>query len=251
MVRKMLEINGLSVDYGHISALSEVHLSVGDNEIVSLLGSNSSGKSTILRAIIGLVPLSTGVMIFDGRRIESLSVDARVKLGITIVPEGRGILPKMTVLENLQMGGYIHNDRTVLEFQLEKILALFPVLKERSHQMGGTLSGGEQQMLAIGRALVAKPKLILMDEPSMGLAPVIVEHVFSIIKAINRDGTMILLVEQNARMALSVAHEFYVLQKGKTVLEGKVHEDKLLIERGDGKRVVLSEEEFEEAYLGG
>lgn len=125
------------------------------------------------------------------------------------------------------------------------------MFRRRSHQMGGTLSGGEQQMLAIGRALVAKPKLILMDEPSMGLAPVIVEHVFSIIKAINRDGTMILLVEQNARMALSVAHEFYVLQKGKTVLEGKVHEDKLLIERGDGKRVVLSEEEFEEAYLGG
>jgi branched-chain amino acid transport system ATP-binding protein len=251
MAGERLEVKGISVDYGLVSALSTVNLSVGNNEIVSLLGSNSSGKSTLLRTIMGLVPLSSGVMIFDGRRIESLSVDARVKMGIALVPEGRGILPNMTVFENLQMGGYILDDRTLLESQLNKILNLFPVLKERSHQLGGTLSGGEQQMLAIGRALVSKPKLILMDEPSMGLAPIIIEHVFSIIKDINLDGTMILLVEQNARMALSVVHKFYVLQKGKTVLEGKVQEDKLVVERGNGNKIVLSEEEFEEAYLGG
>lgn len=251
MASERLELKGISVNYGQVSALSTVHLSVGNNEIVSLLGSNSSGKSTLLRTIVGLVPLSSGDMIFDGRRIESLSVDARVKMGIMLVPEGRGILPNMTVFENLQMGGYILNDRTLLESQLNKILTLFPVLKERSHQLGGTLSGGEQQMLAIGRALVSKPKLILMDEPSMGLAPIIIEHVFSIIRDINHDGTMILLVEQNARMALSVVHKFYVLQKGKTVLEGKVQEDKLIVERGGENKIVLSEEEFEEAYLGG
>jgi branched-chain amino acid transport system ATP-binding protein len=247
---KLLEINGVSVNYGQVQALSSVSLSVGRNQVTTLLGSNSAGKSTLLRTIIGLVPLSGGAMNFDGVSIGSLSVEARVKMGIATVPEGRGILPKMTVLENLQMGGYVIKDGQTLEAQLKKILAFFPVLKERSHQMGGTLSGGEQQMLAIGRAMMSKPRLILMDEPSMGLAPIIIEHLFSIIQDINRDGTVVFLVEQNARMALSVAKRFYILQKGKTVLEGTVHEGNLIVERGGEGNRVLSEEELEETYLG-
>jgi len=246
----MLEIDTISVDYGHVNALSSVSAGVAEGEVVCLLGSNGAGKSTFMRALIGLVDLSSGTIAFDGKRIDTLPVEDRVKLGIATVPEGRGMLPNMTVYENLQMGAYIRG-KAPIGRKLEWVYSLFPVLKERSDQAAGTLSGGEQQMLAIARALMLGPKLILMDEPSMGLAPVIVERVFSTIKEINNSGTTVLLVEQNARMALSVGGRFYVLQKGEVVLEGAVEDGRLISENEDGERIVLNEEELEQAYLGG
>ena len=246
----MLEIDTISVDYGHVNALSSVSAGVAEGEVVCLLGSNGAGKSTFMRALIGLVDLSSGTIAFDGKRIDTLPVEDRVKLGIATVPEGRGMLPNMTVYENLQMGAYIRG-KAPIGRKLEWVYSLFPVLKERSDQTAGTLSGGEQQMLAIARALMLGPKLILMDEPSMGLAPVIVERVFSTIKEINNTGTTVLLVEQNARMALSVGGRFYVLQKGEVVLEGAVEDGRLISENEDGERIVLNEEELEQAYLGG
>lgn len=246
----MLEIDTISVDYGHVNALSSVSAGVAEGEVVCLLGSNGAGKSTFMRALIGLVDLSSGTIAFDGKRIDTLPVEDRVKLGIATVPEGRGMLPNMTVYENLQMGAYIRG-KAPIGRKLEWVYSLFPVLKERSDQAAGTLSGGEQQMLAIARALMLGPKLILMDEPSMGLAPVIVERVFSTIKEINNSGTTVLLVEQNARMALSVGGRFYVLQKGEIVLEGSVEDGRLISENEDGERIVLNEEELEQAYLGG
>ena len=246
----MLEIDTISVDYGHVNALSSVSAGVAEGEVVCLLGSNGAGKSTFMRALIGLVDLSSGTIAFDGKRIDTLPVEDRVKLGIATVPEGRGMLPNMTVYENLQMGAYIRG-KAPIGRKLEWVYSLFPVLKERSDQTAGTLSGGEQQMLAIARALMLGPKLILMDEPSMGLAPVIVERVFSTIKEINNSGTTVLLVEQNARMALSVGGRFYVLQKGEVVLEGAVEDGRLISENEDGERIVLNEEELEQAYLGG
>ncbi len=246
----MLEIEAISVDYGHVNALSSVSAGVAEGEVVCLLGSNGAGKSTFMRALIGLVDLSSGTIAFDGKRIDTLPVEDRVKLGIATVPEGRGMLPNMTVYENLQMGAYIRG-KAPIDGELEWVYSLFPVLEERSGQAAGTLSGGEQQMLAIARALMLGPKLILMDEPSMGLAPVIVERVFSTIKEINNSGTTVLLVEQNARMALSVGGRFYVLQKGEVVLEGAVEDGRLISENEDGERIVLNEEELEQAYLGG
>ena len=246
----MLEIEAISVDYGHVNALSSVSAGVAEGEVVCLLGSNGAGKSTFMRALIGLVALSSGTIAFNGKRIDTLPVEDRVKLGIATVPEGRGMLPNMTVYENLQMGAYIRG-KAPIGRELEWVYSLFPVLKERSGQAAGTLSGGEQQMLAIARALMLGPKLILMDEPSMGLAPVIVERVFSTIKEINNSGMTVLLVEQNARMALSVGGRFYVLQKGEVVLEGAVEDGRLISENEDGERIVLNEEELEKAYLGG
>jgi branched-chain amino acid transport system ATP-binding protein len=244
----LLEVDRLSVRYGPVHALADVSVKAPRGEIVALLGSNGAGKSTLMRALIGLTESSGGIS-FGGKRIEHLPVDQRVKLGIATVLEGRGMLPGMTVYENLQMGAYLRPDDD-LEPDFDDVFAAFPVLHDRLKQLAGTLSGGEQQMLAFGRAMMLRPKLILMDEPSMGLAPVIVEKVFDAIERINRAGATILLVEQNARMALSVAHKFYVISTGSVVLAGRVDRGELLVERGDGF-VRVTEDELESAYLEG
>ena len=246
----MLQIEDIYVNYGQVSALSGVNAAVSEGEVVCLLGSNGAGKSTFMRALIGLEPLRSGRITFCGQRIESMPVEERVGMGIATVPEGRGMLPSMTVHENLLMGAYVRGAED-LDADLDQVYEIFPVLKERSGQAAGTLSGGEQQMLAIGRALMLRPRLILMDEPSMGLAPVILERVFSTIEEINRSGTTVLLVEQNARMALSVAHKFYILQKGEIVLDGKIEGGRLVSKKESGENIVLTEQELEGAYLGG
>jgi branched-chain amino acid transport system ATP-binding protein len=202
-----------------------------------------------MRALIGLARVSSGSISYCGDRIEGLPIEERVKLGIATVLEGRGMLPRMTVFENLQMGAFCQPAEN-LEGDLEKVFATFPILNERLKQLAGTLSGGEQQMLAFGRAMMLRPNLILMDEPSMGLAPVIVEKVFDAIESINKAGTTILLVEQNARMALSVAHRFYVISNGSIVLAGKVIEGELFVNSQD-RLVAVSQEELEAAYLEG
>lgn len=248
-MQDFIKVDGLSVRYGPVLALSNVSLTAAHGEIVTLLGSNGAGKSTLMRALIGLASACEGTIAFSGNRIEQLPVEERVGLGIATVLEGRGMLPRMTVLENLQMGAYLRADGD-LAVDLQRVLSTFPALQNRLKQLAGTLSGGEQQMLAFGRAMMLRPKLILMDEPSMGLAPVIIEKVFEIIESINKTGTTILLVEQNARMALSIAHKFYVISTGSIVLSGKVDREKLLVER-DGSIVTITEEELEAAYLEG
>lgn len=246
----MLEVRDVSVRYGPVEALSSISIDVEAGEIVTLLGSNGAGKSTLMRTVIGLVEAAEGSIQFNGVNINQVPIDARIRSGIAIVMEGRGILPGMTVLENLQMGAYIRGNDPI-GVDLDQVFARFPVLDQRQRQAAGTLSGGEQQMLAIGRALMQKPKLILMDEPSMGLAPVIVEKVFDTIQEINRAGTTVLLVEQNARMALSIAHRFYVLRTGEIVLDGSVKGDKLIVDDGRGKTKTINEDDLEAAYLEG
>jgi branched-chain amino acid transport system ATP-binding protein len=204
--------------YGNIRALRGISLTVERGEVVTLIGSNGAGKTTTLRTIMGLLVPRAGQITLEGQRIEGLATDRIVRLGIAQSPEGRRIFPRMSVLENLEMGAFARRDRAQLPSDLEHVLRLFPRLKERIRQRAGTLSGGEQQMLAMGRALMARPKVLLLDEPSMGLAPLLVETIFSIIRTINAEGTTILLVEQNARMALQVAHRGYVLQSGEIVL---------------------------------
>jgi len=204
--------------YGNIRALRGISLTVERGEVVTLIGSNGAGKTTTLRTIMGLLVPRAGQITLEGQRIEGLATDRIVRLGIAQSPEGRRIFPRMSVLENLEMGAFARPDREQLPADLEHVFRLFPRLKERLRQRAGTLSGGEQQMLAMGRALMARPKVLLLDEPSMGLAPLLVETIFSIIRTINAEGTTILLVEQNARMALQVAHRGYVLQSGEIVL---------------------------------
>jgi branched-chain amino acid transport system ATP-binding protein len=204
--------------YGNIRALRGISLTVERGEVVALIGSNGAGKTTTLRTIMGLLVPRAGQITLEGQRIEGLATDRIVRLGIAQSPEGRRIFPRMSVLENLEMGAFARRDREQIPSDLEHVLRLFPRLKERLRQRAGTLSGGEQQMLAMGRALMARPKVLLLDEPSMGLAPLLVETIFSIIRTINAEGTTILLVEQNARMALQVAHRGYVLQSGEIVL---------------------------------
>jgi len=204
--------------YGNIRALRGISLTVERGEVVTLIGSNGAGKTTTLRTIMGLLVPRAGQITLEGQRIEGLATDRIVRLGIAQSPEGRRIFPRMSVLENLDMGAFARRDREQIPSDLEHVLQLFPRLKERLRQRAGTLSGGEQQMLAMGRALMARPKVLLLDEPSMGLAPLLVETIFSIIRTINAEGTTILLVEQNARMALQVAHRGYVLQSGEIVL---------------------------------
>jgi len=204
--------------YGNIRALRGISLTVERGEVVTLIGSNGAGKTTTLRTIMGLLVPRAGQITLEGQRIEGLATDRIVRLGIAQSPEGRRIFPRMSVLENLEMGAFARRDREQLPADLEHVFRLFPRLKERLRQRAGTLSGGEQQMLAMGRALMARPKVLLLDEPSMGLAPLLVETIFSIIRTINAEGTTILLVEQNARMALQVAHRGYVLQSGEIVL---------------------------------
>jgi len=214
----VLELTDVHTYYGNIRALRGLSLSVQAGEIVTLIGANGAGKTTTLRTILGTVPPRRGHVIFNGHRLDTLTTHRIVRLGIAQSPEGRRIFPRMSVLENLELGAFARADREAIAPDLERVFALFPRLRERVGQKGGTLSGGEQQMLAIGRALMARPSLLLLDEPSMGLSPILVEAIFRIVQDINRQGTTILLVEQNARMALRVAHRGYVIQTGRIVV---------------------------------
>jgi branched-chain amino acid transport system ATP-binding protein len=214
----MLVLHDVHAYYGHIHALQGVSLQVQKGEIVTLIGANGAGKSTTIRTITGLLRPRRGTITLEGERIDQLPPHRIVQRGVAQAPEGRRIFPRLTVRENLEMGAYARRDPAAIRADLERVFALFPRLKERAAQLGGTLSGGEQQMLAIGRALMAQPRLLLLDEPSMGLAPTMVELIFQTIREINQQGTTIMLVEQNALMALEVAHRGYVLQTGRVVL---------------------------------
>jgi branched-chain amino acid transport system ATP-binding protein len=216
----MLELKGLSSGYGAIEALKSIDLRIDKGEIVTLIGANGAGKSTTLRSITGLVPPSAGEVIFEGRKLNGTPTHEITALGISMVPEGRAIFANLTVLENLEMGAYLRKDKAQNVASLESVFTLFPRLKERRKQAGGTLSGGEQQMLAIGRAMMARPRLLLLDEPSLGLAPLLVHAIFGAIDTINKEGTTILLVEQNANAALRHSHRAYVLETGSIVMEG-------------------------------
>ena len=233
-----LEIKDLHVHYGKIEAIKGISVVVNQGEIVTLIGANGAGKTTTLKTISGLRKVSSGQILFDGRDISKVPAHERVDLGISQAPEGRGIFPGMTVLENLEMGKFHRRDRRhEMKEDLDKIYALFPRLKERTAQAGGTLSGGEQQMLAIGRALMARPQLLLLDEPSMGLAPQMIANIFRIITEINKTGVTILLVEQNAQQALQRAHRAYILETGNVVKEAKASD-------------LLNDPAVREAYLG-
>jgi branched-chain amino acid transport system ATP-binding protein len=233
----MLELKDVHTYYGNIHALKGISLTVNDGEIVTLIGSNGAGKSTTLRTIQGLNKPRSGSVVLDGVELHKLPAHQIAELGVAQSPEGRMIFPRMTVMENLEMGAYVRKDLTTFNEDLEHVLKLFPRLKERITQKGGTLSGGEQQMLAMGRALMAKPKILLLDEPSMGLAPLLVELIFDIIKKLNEEGTTILLVEQNALMALSIAHRGYVLQTGEIILS-------------DSAKNLKNDEMVQKSYLG-
>ncbi len=217
----LLEFRNVNTHYGDLHVLKDVSCVIGRGEIVALLGGNASGKSTTMKTIMGVVRPTSGAVLFDGKPIERLRTAERVKRGIAPVPEARRLFPRMTVLENLELGAYTRPRGPQFEDDLKRVYALFPRVKERRLQLAGTLSGGEQQMVAIGRALMARPRLLCMDEPSMGLSPRLVEQVFDIIQEINRQGTTIFMVEQNAAMALSIAHRAYVLQTGQVVLSGE------------------------------
>ena len=233
----MLKVQDLSVHYGMIQAVHNVSFEVKQGEIVSLIGANGAGKTTILRTISGLVRPSNGQIIFEGKNIEKAAPQKIVADGLSQVPEGRHVFSGLTVQENLDMGAFLRKDNTLKE-DFEQIFAKFPILKERRNQDAATLSGGEQQMLAMGRALMSKPKLLLLDEPSMGLAPIFIKEIFSIIQEIQAQGTTVLLIEQNANMALSIADRGYVLETGKVILSGT------------GKELLASDE-VRKAYLGG
>ncbi len=220
----MLELRNVHSFYGHIHALKGISLTVDRGEIVTLIGANGAGKSTTIRTISGLVHPRHGEIYLEGERIDGLPPHRVTELGVAQAPEGRWIFPRLTVMENLEMGAFIREDPDGIREDLEYVFRLFPRLQERQDQLGGTLSGGEQQMLAIGRALMGRPRLLLLDEPSMGLAPMLVERIFETIQSINREGMTILLVEQNALMALQIAHRGYVLQTGEIVLEGTAEE---------------------------
>jgi len=234
----MLDVNGISVYYGNIAAVKELSLQVNQGEIVTLIGSNGAGKSTTLRTISGLLRPRTGVVAFEGRKIEGMPAHEIVGLGIAQSPEGRRIFPRMTVAENLDLGAFLRKDKAGIAEDQERMLELFPRLRERIAQKAGTLSGGEQQMLAVARALMARPKLLLLDEPSMGLAPVLVDVIFATIRRIRESGTTVLVVEQNARAALSVADRAYVLESGTIKLSGEA-------------RALRNNPEIAKAYLGG
>jgi branched-chain amino acid transport system ATP-binding protein len=216
----MLELRNLSSGYGAIEALKSINIRIESGEIVTLIGANGAGKSTTLRNITGLVAATSGEIIFEGRRLNDVPTHRITALGISMVPEGRAIFANLTVSENLDMGAYLQKNKAQNAKELDRVFTLFPRLKERLKQLGGTLSGGEQQMLAIGRALMSRPRLLLLDEPSLGLAPLLVHTIFSAIDEINKEGTTILLVEQNANAALKHSHRAYVLETGSIVMEG-------------------------------
>ena len=233
----LLSIKGIVAGYGSVEVLHQVSLDVNEGEIVTLIGGNGAGKSTTLMCTSGIVPLRGGEIHFDGKRIDGTRADLLVGRGLVQVPEGRRIFPRMTVLENLMMGAYGRDDKPGIARDLEQVYALFEILKQRSTQFGGTLSGGEQQMLAIGRAIMSKPRLLMMDEPSMGIAPLLVAKIFEAVTALNRSGLTILLVEQNARAALKLAHRGYVLETGRVTLT-------------DDAAKLLVDPRVREAYLG-
>jgi branched-chain amino acid transport system ATP-binding protein len=232
-----LELRNVNTHYGPIQVLRDVSIQIWSGEIVSLLGGNASGKTTTLKTILGYVVPTQGDVLLDGQRINGWSTDKLVQRGVSMVPENRRLFKRMTVRENLELGSYLRDDREAIEEDYERVFKLFPRVKERLGQSAGTLSGGEQQMVAVGRALMARPKVLLMDEPSMGLAPVLVEQSFEIIEQVNRQGTTIFVVEQNASMALSIADRGYVLQTGRIVL-------------ADRAASLLENPQMREAYLG-
>ena len=233
-----LEVRDLHVRYGAVKAVRGISFSVDQGEIVTIIGANGAGKSTIMNTLAGLLKPAAGTILLDGKDVTNLQAHAMVAGGAALSPEGRQIFPRLTVRENLALGAYLQKDKGRVEENYERVFSLFPRLKERIGQMGGTLSGGEQQMLAMGRGLMSNPKLLMLDEPSMGLAPILVEQIFEIIKRLHKAGTTILLVEQNARMALSVADRGYVLETGKIVATGTGDE-------------LLRDEAVKKAYLGG
>lgn len=234
----MLELSSVNVYYDAIHALKDLSIKVCEGEIVTLIGANGAGKSTTLKTISGLLKPRSGSIKFKGKDVTAFTAPEIVKLGISHVPEGRRVFAQMTIMENLEMGAYIRRDKSEISKDYERIFTLFPRLKERKNQLAGTMSGGEQQMLAIGRALMSRPEILLLDEPSMGLAPLIVKDIFSIIKDINKAGTTILLVEQNANMALQISNRAYVIRNGVIEIEGKAEE-------------LLNNDEIKNAYLGG
>lgn len=234
----MLELQNLNVYYGAIHALKGINLKIDQGEIVTLIGANGAGKTTTLRTISGIEKAKSGKILYNGQEINSRSASAIVKLGISHAPEGRRVFSTMSVFENLEMGAFTRTDKAQIKKDLDNVFSLFPKLLERKDQLAGTLSGGEQQMLAIGRALLSRPKLLLLDEPSLGLAPIIVKEIFSIIKNINEDGTTILLVEQNANMALQCANRAYIIKNGEIDIEGDAN-------------ALLNDEKVKNAYLGG
>jgi branched-chain amino acid transport system ATP-binding protein len=234
----MLELKKIKTFYGNIQALKEVNIEISEGEIIALIGANGAGKSTTLMSICGIVPPRSGEILFMGQPIQDMAPNKIVSLGICQVPEGRRIFPFLTVAENLDMGAFLRNDKDEIKHDIEYIYELFPILADRRNQAGGTLSGGEQQMLAISRALMAKPRLLLMDEPSLGLAPLIVKQIFEIIKKINAESkTTIFLVEQNANMALKVAHRGYVMETGRVTLS-------------DTAQNLMANDDVQKAYLG-
>lgn len=233
----MLELRKVHAAYGNIQALHGISLSIEQGEIVTLIGANGAGKTTTLMSICGGVPVSNGEIIFEGQALHSMSMDRIVRLGISQVPEGRLIFPDMTVMENLDLGAFLRSDTLEINRDLDYVFDLFPILAERRKQLGGTLSGGEQQMLAISRALMARPRLLLLDEPSLGLAPIIIAQIFDIITKVNAGGTTVFLVEQNAHQALKIAHRAYVMENGSITLEGQAQD-------------LLTNEAVKKAYLG-
>jgi branched-chain amino acid transport system ATP-binding protein len=237
MAEPLLELEEIVVRYGGIQAVRGISIRVDEGEMVTLIGGNGAGKTTTLKAISGVKRASAGSILFEGSRIDQLPAYRIVELGICQAPEGRKIFPRMSVRENLEMGAYARRGAKEMRDDFDRVFALFPVLKEREKQPGGTLSGGQQQMLAIGRALMARPRLMMLDEPSMGLAPVLVERIFELLKEIHGQGTTILLVEQNAHMALNVADRGYVLESGQIVLE-------------DSAKSLLGNDQVRKAYLG-
>ncbi len=234
----LVEISNATVYYGKSIAIENVSVGVPEGAIVSIIGANGAGKSTVLRVLTGLVPLRSGEIIFQNQKISGKETSEIVKRGIVLIPEGRQLFPYMSVLNNLKLGATLRRDNTGIKESLEYVYKLFPVLRERSSQQAGTLSGGEQQMLAIGRGLMANPKLLCMDEPSLGLAPIVVEHLGEVIKDINKRGVSVLLVEQNVHLALGIASRGYILQVGQVVLEGEIE-------------MIKSSDIVKKAYLGG
>lgn len=234
----LLEVKGLEVYYGVIQALKGIDFEVNEGEIVTLIGANGAGKTTTMQSVIGLIPPKVGTVSFEGKEITHLPCHKIVSLGMSQVPEGRRVFQELTVYQNLLMGAYIQKDKKAIKEDIEKIYARFPRLEERKNQIAGTLSGGEQQMLAMGRALMSRPKLLMLDEPSMGLSPLLVDEVFTIIKDLNKEGTTVLLVEQNAGKSLAISDRAYVLENGRIVLSGTGEE-------------LLQSEEVKKAYLGG
>jgi len=236
-VGAVLEITGLHVSYGGIQAVKGIDLRIGPGELVALIGANGAGKTTTLKAITGLLPWAAGHIAYMGQSIAAKPAHELLRRGLAMVPEGRGVFARMTILENLQMGAYIRNDAAGIRADIERMFALFPRLRERATQLAGTMSGGEQQMLAMARALMSQPRLLLLDEPSMGLSPIMVEKVFEVVRDISAQGTPVLLVEQNARLALQAAHRAYVMDSGLMTMSGDAQE-------------MLHDPRVREAYLG-